>query len=239
MSQIYLIRHGQAGTRDDYDRLSELGQEQTRRLGAWLAREGVGFDQVLSGGLRRQRETAELALGVMAAAGQPQPEPEIDPEWNEFDLDAVYASIAPRIAGEHPEYRAHFEAVERSMNDAEAALHRQWTAADSAVVLAWMEGRFACAGESWADFTLRVRAGLAKPLAEARAGRRVAVFTSATPVAISLGQLYPMDARGTLRLGAGSFNTNVTILNVKDGEPSLAAFNWVAHLEKPEWRTHR
>ena len=48
-----------------------------------------------------------------------------------------------------------------------------------------------------------------------------------------------MDARGTLRLGAGSFNTNVTILNVKDGEPSLAAFNWVAHLEKPEWRTHR
>ena len=33
MSLIYLIRHAQAGSRDNYDVLSELGHEQARLLG--------------------------------------------------------------------------------------------------------------------------------------------------------------------------------------------------------------
>ena len=32
MSRIYLVRHGQAGTRADYDTLSDVGLEQSRLL---------------------------------------------------------------------------------------------------------------------------------------------------------------------------------------------------------------
>jgi len=33
LSTVYLVRHGQAGTREAYDSLSELGQRQARLLG--------------------------------------------------------------------------------------------------------------------------------------------------------------------------------------------------------------
>ena len=36
MSRIYLVRHGQAGTRKAYDSLSELGKRQSRLLGEYF-----------------------------------------------------------------------------------------------------------------------------------------------------------------------------------------------------------
>lgn len=62
MGELYLIRHGQANTgattEEDYDRLSGLGHEQARWLGAWLQAHEDPFDLVISGTMRRHRETA-------------------------------------------------------------------------------------------------------------------------------------------------------------------------------------
>ena len=69
MGEIILVRHGQANsaakTEDDYDQLSPLGWDQTRLLGDWMRAHDYGFDHVLSGTLRRHRETAE-SMGVKA-----------------------------------------------------------------------------------------------------------------------------------------------------------------------------
>ena len=65
-----MVRHAQAsfGT-DDYDRLSELGHRQSRWLGEYLAERQLTFDRVVTGTLRRHRETLEgiVAAGVQAA----------------------------------------------------------------------------------------------------------------------------------------------------------------------------
>ncbi len=245
---IYLIRHGQAGTRDEYDRLSDLGKMQARALGVWLANEGVRFDEVWTGGLRRQRETATLVLGAMAEAGSPQPEPrpepqrpelQIDRRWNEFDLDAVYADLGPRMAAEDPNFRSRFEALQRAIGSGDAKIHRTWTSTDTAVVSAWVSGRYPFAGESWIQFVARVQSAARERLAEAELGRRVAVFTSATPVAITMGLALPIQAGDMMQLAGTSINSNVTILNVVEGQPRLFAFNWAAHLENPEHRTFR
>jgi len=72
MAELYLVRHAQAafGT-DDYDRLTELGHRQARWLGEYFAERGMGFDRVLTGTLRRHRETlqaiAETCPGTPAA----------------------------------------------------------------------------------------------------------------------------------------------------------------------------
>ncbi len=243
MNPIYLIRHGQAGTRDEYDRLSSLGQTQARALGAWLAGEGVHFDEAWTGGLRRQRDTATLVLGAMAEAGSPQPEPHleprIDPRWNEFDLDAVYAALGPRMAAEDPAFRTRFEALQQAIKSGDAKIHRTWTSTDTAVVQAWVAGRYPFEGESWIEFVARVQSAARERLFEAGSGRRVAVFTSATPVAITLGLALPIQAGDMMRLAGTSMNSNVTILNVDEGQPQLFAFNWAAHLENPEHRTFR
>lgn len=62
MGEIILVRHGQANsaatTEADYDRLSDLGRQQARWLGAWMQAHDWRFDHVLSGTLNRQRDTA-------------------------------------------------------------------------------------------------------------------------------------------------------------------------------------
>ena len=62
MSEIIMVRHGQAqtGAKDEasYDKLSDLGHQQAAWLGDYWA--GFGkFDHVLSGTMRRQIETGQ------------------------------------------------------------------------------------------------------------------------------------------------------------------------------------
>lgn len=69
MGQITLVRHGQANshatTEADYDRLSDLGHRQASWLGDWLREHEVQFDHVVSGTMRRHRETV-AGLGLTA-----------------------------------------------------------------------------------------------------------------------------------------------------------------------------
>ena len=63
MGEIILVRHGQANSaatnEEDYDRLSPLGWQQAERLGNWMRANDYHFDHILSGTLRRHRETAQ------------------------------------------------------------------------------------------------------------------------------------------------------------------------------------
>ena len=69
MGEIILVRHGQANshatTEEDYDRLSELGHQQARWLGDWFRAHDYVFDHVVSGTMRRHRETV-AGLGLVA-----------------------------------------------------------------------------------------------------------------------------------------------------------------------------
>ncbi len=63
MSDIYMIRHGQASfSSENYDRLSTLGCLQSEILGESLSHMGIFFDAIYSGSLERQRHTAERVL---------------------------------------------------------------------------------------------------------------------------------------------------------------------------------
>ena len=80
MGEIILVRHGQANSgatdEESYDRLSALGHQQARWLGDYLRQKEASFDKIISGSLRRHRETA---------AGIGYDEPLIDPRLNEMD----------------------------------------------------------------------------------------------------------------------------------------------------------
>ncbi|MGR3515152.1 MAG: histidine phosphatase family protein [Paracoccaceae bacterium] len=69
MGEIILVRHGQANstatTEEEYDRLSDLGHQQARWLGDWFRDNGHTFDHIVSGTMRRHRETV-AGLGMTA-----------------------------------------------------------------------------------------------------------------------------------------------------------------------------
>ena len=234
MSTVYFFRHGQAGSRDDYDRLSEVGREQATLLGAHVAREGWSFDRVICGGLRRQQETAAAVIGEAKLTP-----PDLDTRWNEFDLDDVFAGIAPQMAAEDTLFQTEYEEINELIRSGDGAIHRQWRPADTKVVKAWIEGRYTFEGESWLQFVARVKDAGAE-FAALPANSRVAVFTSATPVSIWVAAAFSSEhPPHVMKLAGASINSNITVLKWLHGEPHLGCFNATPHLADPRLRTFR
>jgi broad specificity phosphatase PhoE len=93
MPVVLLVRHGQASFgSSDYDELSDAGRAQSEVVGAELARRALRDPVAVHGSLRRQRDTAQIAL---AAAGLDL-EPAVDDRWDEYDhLELLRRYVRP------------------------------------------------------------------------------------------------------------------------------------------------
>lgn len=238
MSSLYLFRHGQAGSRHAYDALSELGHQQTALLGQYLAAQKLRLTAFYCGELQRQRETAQRIVEAFAAQGLDVPEPVADRRWNEFDLDAVYGGIAPQLACDNAEFCAAYEAMQQEAANPQSAVHRRWTQSDIEVVRAWVDGRYTYDGESWVEFRARVSSAF-ETLREYGSGDVVAVSTSATPIAVWMGLALELSNRHIMRAAGALYNASITSFRIREGEPHLAGFNHVPHLDAAALRTFR
>lgn len=233
-----MIRHGQAGLRHDYDTLSDLGRRQARLLGEYLAAQQVRFTAVYSGALKRQSETAREVLRAMAAAGAAVPEVQIDDHWNEFDLDAVYHAIAPRLAADDPEFQVEHEKLRHMLEEQNSPAHRNWTRCDTLVVRAWVEGRYEVPGESWEAFRKRVSTPL-RVLSRIPPAETAVVFSSATPIAVWIGMALGLNGRHVMRLAGVTYNAALTTMRTREEDLALFSFNGTPHLTEPHLRTFR
>lgn len=158
-----LVRHAQASWGSaDYDRVSELGLVQARRLGDWLAGDAVDYAAVVRGSMRRHAQTLDLIAAAFAAAGRPLPPIRVDPDWNEFDHEPVLRAYAAA----HP----HDEHVAAARAGDSRALRGLLMAA----LQGWREGRFDdVAPETWQAFGRRIAAARAR--VDAAAGTALVV----------------------------------------------------------------
>ena len=99
MSLLVLLRHGQAlpQSYNGHEHggnagLSALGRRQAAILGQSLLQRGIRPDAVVTGGLRRQSETAEMCLAAMGHGGAPV---RVDARWQEYDVQPVMAAYPP------------------------------------------------------------------------------------------------------------------------------------------------
>lgn len=228
MSRVYLIRHGQAGLRQNYDTLSTLGERQAALLKDWFRREGIVLNRVISGSLARQIATARLGAG----------EPDIDLRLNEFDLDVVYQSLAPRLRETDPDFRSEYDAMLEAIRAHDAPVHRQWNSCDVKVFQAWHSGSHPVDGESWAEFKNRALSAL-ELIRATNSGDHVAIFTSGTPIGLLVSSLFEATDSHAMRLAGACYNASVTTLRVRDGDVRLLGFNSVAHLSDPALRSFR
>lgn len=132
MGEITLVRHGQANstatTEEGYDRLTELGHTQARWLGDWMRAHDGPFDIVLSGTLRRQRETV---------ANMGWPDADTDARLNEiayYDLSDEMKNVFGMDTPNPEDFAIHFPTT----------------------LSAWRDGQIE-GQESWEAFTTRVR----------------------------------------------------------------------------------
>jgi broad specificity phosphatase PhoE len=242
LSNVYFVRHGQAGTRDEYDTLSGLGRRQARLLGEYFVSQGVEFARAYAGGLKRQRQTAAEVAGAYADAGLGFPELTPDEGWDEFDFHHIYKELAPLLCEDDAEFKQEFEEVREQVSASAgvhaAEVHRRWRPSDTKVVEAWAGGRYPYAGESWEQFVGRVSACRLKS-GETVPRENVAVFTSATPTAVWTGLALDIRDGRVRRLAAVLENTAYTVIQLRAEEMLLLTFNAVPHLGAPELRTRR
>lgn len=201
MALIHLVRHGQASFgAADYDALSDLGREQARRTGRELAAR-ARTPLLVSGTLRRQRETAAL-LGL-AAAG-----PVIaDVRWNEYDHQELLAGHAPEDAATTVDERVFQAYLDRAL--------ARWIEGDDGGWAAFAGGAVAALGE------LPDRLG---------AGRDAVVVTSGGVVAALVGTLLGASAAGVVALNRVLVNASVTTVLAGSGGLRLLSFNEHTHL---------
>ncbi len=217
-----LVRHGQASFgADDYDQLSELGHRQCVRLGEYFRERGIAFDAVLTGTLKRHAQS----LAALAEGLQWQPEPLAWPGLNEYDSEAVVATV-------------HAGPLQRARNAEEVRQHFRLLREG---LLRWMAGTAQPAGmPSYAEFAAGVRAAL-DHVRQHHHGQRVLVVSSGGPISCAVSQVLGAPHEATVELNMRMRNSAVSELAFTPKRHALVTFNTLPHLDAPAyagWTTH-
>jgi broad specificity phosphatase PhoE len=218
---LLLIRHGQASSREaNYDRLSELGEEQSRRLGVWLSACGALPDLVAIGPRQRHLRTAEECL---RAANIDCPLFKLD-GLDEVDHEELLTRLRPDLAG----YEA-LRAELKKSPDPTRAFQKLFASA----VERWISGNHDNEyATKWPQFRLNVLQAL-HALDENKA-QTIWAFTSGGPIAVIANAILEAPVAQTFTLSWSLVNTSLTKLRLGRNGPSIVTYNAWPHLERNE-----
>ena len=223
MAVLYLIRHGQASFGlKDYDKLSDLGEEQSRVLGASLRRRVPDVDLIVTGAMERHRRTAELALEAMGLDVVPR----VDERWNEYNHQEV-------IVRHKPAYKS------RTVMAADLGRRRDPRRAfqlmfDEALQR-WTSGEYDDEyDEPWNEFVDRANAGVDAVHDEAADAKHVLVFTSGGPISAVCARLLGLGVEGWMQLNRVTVNCSETKLVSGRSGTSVVTYNGHAHFEREQ-----
>ncbi|MDP5181769.1 histidine phosphatase family protein [Blastococcus sp. BMG 814] len=207
MPLICLVRHGQASFgADDYDVLSELGREQSRCVGEELRRRELRDPLVVSGTLRRQRDTAALLVEAAGFGPVGAADPRLD-EYDHLDLLKRYPADDGEPVGDSGSRQ-----VQRLLDGA----LRSWIAAGDA--------------DGWPAFSSGAAAAVADLAAGLPRGRDAVVVSSGGVIAALVAGLLGAPADGVVALNRAAVNVGVTSVLAGASGLSLLAFNDHAHV---------
>ncbi len=223
MSQLLLIRHGQATPFEaDTDQLSALGEAQARVVGEALRAEALSVTHVLHGPLVRQRRTA-----LIAAEGSIWPAPREDARLAEYDGDGLLRWLAPLLSEQDTEFARLVQNFEQQKSGPERNKHLQ--AMLEPLTATYLRGELLHPQlEPWAEFQARVRSALGDVLR--LSGATVLAFTSGGVIGSVVAGVLNAPPETALSLNWRVKNASVTRLTYGGGRISLDTFNETAHL---------
>ncbi|MGB3243501.1 MAG: histidine phosphatase family protein [Sulfitobacter sp.] len=207
MAELLVIRHGQASFgQDNYDVLSDLGHRQSEAVGAILREMNWTPDRLVTGTLKRQRDT-------LSSMGFDQT-PEEHPGFNEYDFSDL---LAARFKGNVPDLvkgdrKTHFRALRDT-------------------VFEWQDAAFDGASETYAEFAARVEA--ARTFACDTDAARVLVISSGGVIGQMTATALGADKRHMMELNLQIKNTAMTRFMFKGARCSLSEFNATPHFMQP------
>jgi broad specificity phosphatase PhoE len=208
MSTLVLIRHAQATAfEQDTDRLSTIGEQQAARLGEYWREQGVQFDEVYTGAMRRHARTAELAGFAKYESSE---------AFNEYDAYGILRAA--------PGYQR-------------PTGNRQLQQLFDTMMPRWIAGTLDAPGvESFQTFRERALQGFRAILEADRSSRRVAVFTSGGPIGVAVQSVLGAPEPMAIELNWRIRNCSLTEFLFTRGRVSLDLFNATPHLREVTYR---
>lgn len=216
MTELFFVRHGQASFgAADYDKLSELGIQQSRWLGEYFNRRDRQFDSAFCGNLRRHRETA---TAISEGLGHTPPLT-FDDGLNEFDFQAVVTAYVTQ----HPQARP--------ADDAPSSVYYRLLKKS---MQAWAAGELDAGqlAESWLEFEARA-ARILQQLMQCEA-QRVLVVSSGGAIAMMLRHVLGYDPETVIKMNLQIRNASFSQCLVTRSGVHLKSFNNVPHLDHPD-----
>lgn len=216
MAELYLVRHGQAslGT-DNYDQLSAAGAQQCVWLGEHFARNGIRFDRIVTGTLRRHAQTLDAIR--QALPGLPAG-CEVHPGLDEYDFHAIFRALGD-------EHRGLAESVTGNPRDFFKALRQ--------ALHLWTEGELdERVPETWQAFQQRVAD--ARAAIQQGGAQRVLAVTSGGVIGALTQQILQAPAATAIALNMQIRNSSVTHCFFNREAFQLSSFNTVSHLDDPQ-----
>lgn len=216
MAEIYLVRHGQASfNSENYDRLSDLGHQQSAYLGVYFAIRNITFDHVFTGTQLRHSQTAEDIF-----MAQPHKVSPVRQEGlNEYDFKALYHAYMTQ----HPH-----EAPASPEGDRRIFYHRLKKA-----LKLWSENRLAGdLPESWENFKARVADAFNQIQENARG--KCLVVSSGGAISIALGQILDLKAQKIIDLNLQIKNSSFSHIYLGHDRMHLSSFNNIPHLDRQD-----
>jgi broad specificity phosphatase PhoE len=214
MSELYLVRHGQASFgAANCDQLSELGYQQARWLGEYFQDRDISFDRIICGDMARHVQTAKS----LASAISTNPKLETHAGFNEFDfhgLIAVYLEQQP----------------ERSIDNQD---RKQVFGLLREVMQAWSQDQLPLSkiSETWGQFHQRVAEALR--FAQEQQGR-VLVASSGGALSVALQQIMNFDIETLININLQTRNSAFHQFYFNDKACHVMGVNHVPHLDLPE-----
>ncbi len=220
MGSIYVVRHGQAafGTAD-YDRLTEVGFTQARRLGEHLGARRIRFDAIFTGTLRRQIETARGILEGHPELGHDLPQ-ERFAGLDEYLSDAIMT--------------AHFGAApvwDAGAEKRDPTLVREHFRQLREALLAWADARIEPQGMMAFN---RFQEGAVAALIEARTRfpeGRVLIVSSGGPIAAMVAHAMQAPPASAIEMNLRIRNSSLSEFTCTRRRHHLLSFNAVPHLD--------
>jgi broad specificity phosphatase PhoE len=214
MSEFYLVRHGQASFgAADYDKLSDLGIQQSVWLGEYFAERDIKFSKLLCGTLTRHKETS---AGICQSLQYPLDCEAFD--WfNEFDFETVaraYLSVNPQHRPPENAPRSEFyRLLKRAM-------------------LEWSEDKLPkeLLSESWVQFKQRLVEGV-DHIQHNCADQKVLVVSSGGAISMLMSLVLGFNAENVINLNLQIKNASFSHFYFNQKTVRLSSFNNVPHLD--------
>lgn len=229
MSEIYLIRHGQATfDKNNYDHLSPKGFAQADILAKHLELTGTRFDAFYHGENLRHKQTMEPSLNLL----KDREKVTLRPAFTEFEFGDVMREVIPFIIEKEPGFKKDVDGMFDSNPNFQKVFEK--------TVYTWLDGQDNFKSTPWREFVKRVKIELDEVMKNEGAGKKIAIFTSGGVISAVVQIALSISERDALKLSWQILNASVTRLKYNNDEMGLCSMNEAAFLAvEPGMITYR